>query len=252
LNKRSNIKIISGDALVLLPTLASDSVDAVITDPPYSSGGQSAVSRKQNPEKKYQNTGVKRRYPQLLGDSRDQRGMLAWASLWLAECWRIAKPGSPLLIFSDWRQLPLFSDAIQSGGWTWRGTIVWDKTEAARPQQGAFRSQAEYVLFASKGRWKPLVKDCLPGVLRQMVVPKEKNHINAKPVPLIENLLRILPTEATVLDPFAGGGSTAKACANTGRDCIGIELNPEMAEAARLFVGLDIAASSRREIKEKM
>ena len=230
------IQIIPGDALVVLPTLEDASVEAIITDPPYSSGGQSITARKQSPDTKYQHSGVARRYPALLGDTRDQRSLLAWAALWLAECWRIAKPGSPLLLFSDWRQLPLFSDAIQAGGWTWRGLIVWDKTESARPQQGSFRSQAEYILFASKGQWRPLVRDCLPGVLRHRVVPTEKNHINAKPVPLLEDLLRVLPAGATVLDPFVGGGSTAKACANTGRSCIGIELNAETAESASAFI----------------
>ena len=137
-------------------------------------------------------------------------------------------------MFSDWRQLPVFSDAVQAAGWAWRGVVIWDKTEASRPQQGAFRNQVEYVLFASKGGWTPLTSNYLPGVFRHIVHPKSKNHINAKPVPLMENLLRVLPDKdgVVVLDPFVGGGATVKACLNTGRRCIGIEQNPETIKSA--------------------
>lgn len=234
----NGITILTGDALLILPTLSAGSVDAVITDPPYSSGGQSITSRKASPETKYQGFGVNRRYPVLLGDNRDQRSLLIWSSLWLTECWRIAKIGSPLLLFSDWRQLPVFSDAVQVAGWTWRGMVVWDKTESARPQIGAFRGQAEYIIFASKGKWEPLTSNCLPGVFRYRVNPNEKNHINAKPVPLMGDLLKILPdsSEVVVLDPFVGGGATAKACQNSNRQCIGIEQNPETVGAAVDFI----------------
>ena len=51
----------------------------------------------------------------------------------------------------DWRMLPTMTDAVQMAGWTWRGIVVWDKTNGCRPQLSRFRSQAEYVVWASRG-----------------------------------------------------------------------------------------------------
>lgn len=48
------VTLYHGDSLAILPTLASESVDAVITDPPYSSGGMSLSARQADPATKYQ------------------------------------------------------------------------------------------------------------------------------------------------------------------------------------------------------
>jgi hypothetical protein len=50
-------------------------------------------------------------------------------------------------------------------------------------------------------------------------------HPTVKPLKLLEWLCRLTatPTGGVVLDPFLGSGTTALACLNTGRRCIGIE-----------------------------
>jgi len=53
----------------------------------------------------------------------------------------------------------------------------------------------------------------------------EKHHQTEKPVDLLENLIRIVPEGAIVLDYFMGSGSTGIACLNTGRNFTGIELD---------------------------
>lgn len=53
-------------------------------------------------------------------------------------------------------------------------------------------------------------------------------HITVKPLSLIEHLLKIFSKEnSLIVDPFLGSGTTALACKNTNRKCIGIELNTE-------------------------
>ena len=231
-----NITLIHGDSLMELPKLPSNSVDAIITDPPYCSGGQSSASRKAPPRSKYQGSGTMRTYTELLGDQRDQRGFVFWSRIWMAELFRIAKPNGLFLIFTDWRQLPSVSDVVQAAGWNWRRVVVWDKGPASRPNAGEFRSQAEFIIFATKGAFKPLPDIYLDGVLRFPVISNQKNHINAKPIPLIQELLKITPKRATILDPFLGGGAVARACVLTGRKCIGIELNEEAMETAKALV----------------
>lgn len=118
-------------------------LDAVITDPPYSTGGMTLASKQISPAQKYQNSGTKKIYPAMLGDTRDQRSYVFWATLWLSECWRVARDGSPLLVFTDWRQLPSLTDAVQAAGFLWRGVVVWHKP-SARPMMGEFRRDSEF------------------------------------------------------------------------------------------------------------
>lgn len=72
--------------------------------------------------------------------------------MWLQEARRILRPGARVMVFTDWRQLPLTTDALQCAGFLWRGVIAWDKGGAARaPHTGYFRHQCEYIVWGSLG-----------------------------------------------------------------------------------------------------
>ncbi len=92
---------------------------------------------------------------------------------------------------------------------------------------GKFRQQCEYILFASKGRFAPATRACLPGMYEYSVISQHKVHLTSKPVQLVKDLLAITPEGGTILDPFLGGGTTALAALETGRECIGVELSKE-------------------------
>lgn len=220
-----------GDALAVLQNLASGQVDAILTDPPYSSGGLHAGARRADPTHKYQASSTKRTYPALLGDCKDQRSFTMWATLWLSECWRLAKPGAPALVFSDWRQLPVMTDAIQAAGFEWRGIVVWHKP-SARPMMGSFKRDAEFVVYGVKTPAKTFTRRCFPGVYTHRVNSAAKVHLTSKPVGLLVDLLAVAPDDSTVLDPFMGGGSTALACLETGRRFVGVELSPDYVNLA--------------------
>ncbi|MBQ9452500.1 MAG: site-specific DNA-methyltransferase [Desulfovibrio sp.] len=221
-----DVTLYNGDALAVLSDMPDESVDAVLTDPPYSSGGVTITARQADPASKYQKSGTMRRYPPMLGDAKDQRSWTAWCMIWLGQCWRVARDGSPLMVFTDWRQLPAMSDAVQGAGWKWLGIVPWDKRNA-RPQIGKFRQQCEYVLYACKGSLLLGTRACLPGLYSCPVVSAQKVHLTSKPVSLIRELLAITRSDGIVLDPFMGGGSVGIACREAGRGYVGIELSPE-------------------------
>jgi site-specific DNA-methyltransferase (adenine-specific) len=140
-----------GEALTVLSGLPDACVDAVITDPPYCSGGVSASSRTtQTARQKYVSGDAQHQLADFSGDQRDQRGYLAWMTLVLTQCLRVTRTGGPLLVFCDWRQLPVTSDALQAAGWIWRGIVPWHKP-IARPVRGGFRRACEYALWATNG-----------------------------------------------------------------------------------------------------
>lgn len=226
-----------GDALDLLLSLPAGSVDAVVTDPPYSSGGTSSAERvDQSPSKKYVSTGAHVAGPDFPGDNRDQRSFILWSTLWLGAARRAAKPGAVLVVYSDWRQLPATSDAVQAAGWVWRGIAVWAKPlRSARPRKGAFRNQAEYALWATNGPHRPGPDaPYLPGVI-EAAAPRrnERVHITQKPLSLMETMVHVAPQGGLILDPFIGAGTTGVAAVRTGRRFLGFELVPFYTDLAR-------------------
>ncbi|MFT0861770.1 DNA-methyltransferase [Ancylobacter sp. G4_0304] len=216
-----------GDALEILCEL-QPGFGAVLTDPPYSSGGASLSARTQPPSAKYQSSEHRGLYPEFMGDTRDQRSYLAWSALWLGRARELVRPGGICATFTDWRQLPVTTDAIQCAGWIWRGVVPWDKTERGRPQQGRYRAQAEYVVWGTNGA-RPLAGPVAPGVFR-VPVPAQKHHIAGKPVDLMTGLLSVM--DGPVLDPFMGSGTVGLACAERSLDYVGIEVSEEYFEIA--------------------
>lgn len=232
--------VYQGNCLTVLPSLPSASVDAVITDPPYSSGAANLSGKQQPTHKKYQHTSVVKSYPEFIGDAKDQRSFTRWSAEWLSECWRIAKKGAPLVVFTDWRQLPALTDAVQMADWHWRGVVVWHKP-TGRPMLGEFRRDCEFAIYATKGKRAPGNSKCLPGMYSHTVKANEKFHVTGKPVALMRDLLEIVPQDGLVLDPFLGSGSTAVACVETGRAFVGIEMSEEYCEITRERVALEVA-----------
>lgn len=222
-----------GDALAVLRSLPDASVDAVITDPPYSSGGMMRGDRQMPTEQKYtgwsQNADGSSRKPTtsfagFTGDTRDQRGYLVWSSMWMTECQRILRPGGTFAVFTDWRQLPTTTDAVQAGGLVWRAIAVWDKG-VGRPVKGRFRNHVEYVVWATNGPHSQ-PQDVYPSTVLRYSSPSSGNrvHLTEKPVGLVEELLTLTPAGCVVLDPFMGSGTTGVAAVKTGRSFIGVEL----------------------------
>ncbi|MGD9644289.1 MAG: site-specific DNA-methyltransferase [Pirellulales bacterium] len=220
-----------GDCRAVLPALAR-SVDLIITDPPYSSGGLTRSDRNQTTRQKYQATDVANVRPEFSGDNRDQRSYLLWCDLWMRDCLSLATAGTALVSFIDWRNLPVMIDACQVAGWVYRGLIAWDKTEGARPQLGWFRAQLEYAVLATCG---PANNDAQgkasPGLFRYPA-PRNRLHATEKPTALMRDIISTADRWGTVLDPFCGSGATLEAAKLLGRQAIGIELDERYCELA--------------------
>ena len=73
---------------------------------------------------------------------------------------------------------------------------------------------------------------CFEGVFSEKAGGGERWHIAQKPVPLLKEIVRIIPEDQTVLDPFMGSGTTGVACAKLGRKFIGIEIEPKYFDIA--------------------
>lgn len=229
----SGVRLYRGDVLRLAPRLPAGSIDGVITDPPYCSGGTTPAERQRDPAAKYCQNGDTLGRPSFAGDTRDQRSFKWWCTCWLTLCREATAVGGRLLVFIDWRQLPTMTDAVQAAGWTWRSVAVWNKGRSARaPHKGYLRHQCEYIIFATNGPCPTAENGPFDGCYDVSVKKADKLHITGKPTELMRQLVRMVPPGGTILDPFGGSGTTANAAALEGRQAITFEISDEYCQVA--------------------
>lgn len=146
------IRLLHGDCLAMLQEVGPGSVDLILCDPPYSSGGTHAGDRKASTTAKYTDNDFNgaARLPAFSGDNMDQRSFTAFMRWVCSELRQKTREGGILEMFVDWRNLPAMTDAVQMAGWVWRGVVVWDKG-ISRNQPGRFRNDCEYVVWCSNG-----------------------------------------------------------------------------------------------------
>jgi site-specific DNA-methyltransferase (adenine-specific) len=214
-----------GDSIVILRALADkspQSVDAIISDPPYGTGANTIAGRLASPLLKYRTTGAKV-MPSIAGDAMLPEAWAEMMSQVASRCLRLAKPGANLLFFCDWRGYPMLLRILGAVGWGIRGLLVWDKGRGARPSKNGFRAQSELIIWARNGGVQDRDKDVyLDGVFRH-ASPQRVHHLTEKPVSLMRELVEICPEGGLVLDPFQGSGTVGIAALLSGRRYIGIE-----------------------------
>ena len=226
-----NATLYCADSLKLLPQLEQN-VDAVITDPPYASGGMYRADRIQPTGAKYVQGGQARKWQDFAGDAKDQSAWISWCREWLQML--PVKDGTYVMSFIDWRQLPALTDAFQHAGLIWRGVASWDKGAGSRaPHKGYLRHQCEYIVWGTAGKCAVAEHaGPFPGLYSAKVLQSDKHHMTGKPTALMRDLVRIVPPGGVILDAFMGSGTTGVAAVLEGRKFIGIETDPEHFETA--------------------
>ena len=196
-----------GDCLELMKDLPDGSVDMIATDPPYCVGATSNGTR---------------------ASFDDFNLMRPFWKECFSEWQRILKDGAHIYLCTDWRTYP-FLYPILDRFFTIRNLIVWDYGWL---KCGSFyRFRHELIIFATKGKSKRTFESSNDNcdVWRIKCInftSPNKLHQAQKPIELMEKMIVNSSAEGdTVLDPFAGSGSTGVACVNTDRRFIGFELD---------------------------
>ncbi len=238
---RRLVTVRTGDALQVLASLEAGTVDAIIGDPPYCSGGGTEASRGSAKGQGHRSESLRSgRVAWFAGDTMTTAG-LCWLLRGVAvEASRVLKPSGHLLLFADWRMVPMLAPAIESAGLRFRSLIVWDKGSIGCGH--GFRPRHELVLhFVGRS---PAFHAADVGNLITVprVPPKKRGHPCEKPAKLLADLIRCtVPPGGLVVDPFAGSGSLGEAAAGLGRRALLVERDPALAEtiAARVAANDD-------------
>lgn len=236
-----NITLYLGDCLAVMEEMPPQSISTVLTDPPYSSGGRRENARSMRKSMLRETSDD----DWIRGDAMSTNGF-TWLMRMCGLQWRrILSPGGHVLSFIDWRMASTLAAALESADLRQHPILVWDKK---RFGMGAvFRNQHEFIVHMSAGNPTEPQRRDVPNVLGFAPV-KDGAHPTEKPEPLLRTLLSVVTARGqTVLDPFAGSGSTLAAAQSIGLRAIGIESDERYCEitARRLDqMALDFGAGA--------
>lgn len=199
--QRRLVELVEADARLWLPTLPGESVDLVLTDPPY----------------RFERSAG--RFQHWFAEIADEEWPVVFAELY-----RILCPDRHAYVFADRRVLPLFEEAAAQAGFRVRGALVWDKVHLGLGD--GWRSRYEYIGWYEKGR-RPLRTRDQANVLRY---PRPRGYPTEKPVPLLKHVIEQAsePGEL-VLDPFCGSGSCGQAARELRRRALLCDVDSEHA-----------------------
>jgi len=220
------ISLYHGDCLDVMGDLADGSVSAVLTDPPYSSGGRRENARSIRSSMKRAESDD----DWIRGDAMSTQGFV-WLMRQCGLAWRrILSPGGHALSFIDWRMAANLAAALESADLRQHPILVWDK--AAFGMGTIFRNQHEFIVHMSAGNPADPQRRDVGNVLRYPAV-RNGVHPTEKPTSLLHVLLSVVaPPGSVVLDPFAGSGSTLIAARDLGLRAIGIDADERWCEQA--------------------
>lgn len=225
------ITIEQGDCLELMKELEDESIDLIITDPPYkttsrgcagNSGGmfQKDINKK---GKVFKHNDVK-------------------PIQYIPKLYRLLKDGSHCYIMTNHVNLIEMLNVSTQCGFKFIKSLVWDKGNKIMGQY--YMSQFEYILFFRKGKGVK-INNC--GTSDILSIPNKKTkdengkniHDTEKPRELMKILIENSSFEGqTVFDPFLGVGNIALECKEMNRNFIGYELDENYFNIAKERLGI--------------
>lgn len=205
------MKLSQTDAITWLKTLADNSVNCLITDPPYES------------LEKHRKVGTTTRLKQSKGSSNQWFDIFPNARFdeLFAEVYRVLAPNSHFYLLCDQETMFVAKPLAEAAGFKFWKPIVWDKKAIGMGYH--YRCRYEFILFFEKGKRK-LNSLSIPDVLEVKRV--WRGYPTEKPVPLFEILIEQSTNEGDVVaDPFFGSGASLVAATQLQRQAWGNDIS---------------------------
>ena len=211
-------KIINENAIEFMKALGNESIDLIVTDPPY----------KVTPKGCAGNSGGMMTTKETMKGKIFKHNDIKPID-YIPEFYRLLKDGSHCYIMTNHVNLQEMLNVATECGFHFIKSLVWNKGNKIMGR--FYMSQFEYILFFRKGKGKKINKCGTADILN---VPNKKTkdengknlHDTEKPVELMKILVEnSSQVGELVLDPFVGIGATAIACKELDRQYIGVELD---------------------------
>ena len=218
------IRLVNQNCFDFLKTVSDKSVDLVLIDPPYE------VSRDtnfQSGEAKGNDTD-RFRVSMNFGDWDNN---FTGLDLVIKECHRLLKDGGTLICFYDLWKLTTLKEYFELANFKQLRFIEWVKTNPVPLNSKTnYLTNSREIAVVGVKKGKPTFNSEYDNGIYKYPICHDKGrfHPTQKPVALLEDLILKHSNENdTILDCFAGSGSTAVAAHNTNRNFIGCELSKE-------------------------
>lgn len=214
------MKLVLGDSIEYMEAMSDESVDLLLTDPPYSviTGGNNHAKNVRRP------TGC------LTSNSNLMREIPAFKD-WLGHCFRVLKDGTHAYFMVNYSNLIELHQAVTDAGFKVHNLLVWRKNNNTPSQY--YMKNCEYVIFARKGKAKYINNIGASKTVHDFNNVTGREHPTQKPVDLMQFYIENSSNVGDLIfDPFMGSGSTGVAAIKSGRDFLGIELFEDYYEIA--------------------
>ena len=232
----SKLSLYNNDCVETMRTLAEDSINLILTDPPYNLGNF-MISRDTNLKKMRDNF-----FGTAGWDNLEYDEWVSAMDAFFEQAARIIKKGGTMVVFMAAIKVETTIRLAEKHGFYYKTTGIWHKTNPMpRNMNLHFVNSTEtWVYFTYKSRTGTFNNNgaVLHDFIETSVTPSSERkygkHPTQKPEALINHLVSVLSSENdVVLDPFMGSGTTGVVCKRLNRDFVGIELNKEYFEIAK-------------------
>ena len=225
--------IVQGDSIEEMKKLQDESVDLIVTSPPYNLKNSTGNGMKDGRGGKWSNAALIDGYNNY-DDNMPHHLYVQWQRNCLSEMYRILRDDGAIFYNHKWRVqgglLQDRSDIVE--GFPVRQIIIWRRKGGINFNRGYFLPTYEVIYLIAKKKFALAKGANSFGDIWEFTQETKNEHPAPFPVAIIERV--ILSTNAKiVMDPFMGSGTTAVASKNLGRDYYGIELSDEYCKLAR-------------------
>lgn len=223
-------KIICGDCLNIMKQIPDNSVDLVVTSPPYNLKNSTGNGMKDGRGGKWANAALVNGYSHH-DDNMPHEEYVKWQKECLTEMFRLIKDDGAIFYNHKWRvQAGLLQDRQDIvNGFPIRQIIIWRRKGGINFNPGYFLPTYEVIYLITKPKFKLAPKANAHGDVWEFTQEMKNDHPAPFPIALIERI--ISSTNAhLVLDPFSGSGTTAVVASKLKRNYIGIDISPEYCE----------------------
>jgi len=226
-------KIICGDCLEVMRQMPSESLDLIVTSPPYNLKNSTGNGMKANTKSgKWAGAALQNGYSHH-DDCMPHEKYNEWQRNCLTEMFRLIKPNGAIFYNHKWRvQAGLLQDRLEIvEGFPIRQIIIWRRKGGINFNPGYFLPTYEVIYLITKPNFFLAEKANAYGDVWEFTQEMKNDHPAPFPVALIHRI--IASTNANlILDPFNGSGTTSVVAKGLKRDYIGIEISPEYCEMA--------------------
>ena len=197
----------------LMPEIQAESIDVILTDPPYGISYQSHT-RVATP---------------LFSNMHDDNN-LSWVPEFPTEAYRVLKDPGALVLFTRWDVYGDWQGYVEEAKFNLKQVWHWDKSDSAGGTgdlDGQLYEVFEWIIYATKGRYRMHSKRRSNAFRYTREDNKERWHPIQKPEVLLQAILQTLTEgkkDPVICDPYAGSGSTLMAAKKLNIKAVGYEL----------------------------